>query len=127
MLLLFACTVHGISFCSALQLALVFIVWCLVVPFNFVEAYLTFLKVIVLILKHTTLLRLSLLPGPALIQADLDYQQADVDQRIQQYIGTSQRPSAELDKDFIMAIEIGSVCLFLPVQIIQSLYFQFQV
>jgi len=65
-------------------------------------------------LKHATTLRLSLLPGPALIQADLDYQQADVDQHIQQYVSTSQGPSAnlKLDKAFIMAIEIGSVCLF---------------
>ncbi len=84
----------------------------MVVSFNFVEVYLTFPKVIVLILKHATSLRLSLLPGPALIQADLDYQQADVDQHIQQYVGASQRPSAELDKAFIMAIEIGSVRLF---------------
>ncbi len=57
-------------------------------------------------------LRLSLLPGPALIQADLDYQKEDVDQKIEQYVGTSEDPSAELDKAFIMSIEIGSVRLF---------------
>ncbi len=67
-----------------------------------------------------------MLPRLALIQADLDYQQADVDKKIQQYIGTSQGPSAELDKAFIVDIEIGLVCLF-TVQIRQSFYFQFQV
>jgi len=60
-----------------------------------------------------------MLPGPALIQADLDYQWADVDKKIQQYVGTSEGPSAELDKAFITDIEISSVpmvrlfvCLF---------------
>ncbi len=125
-LLLFACTAHSIYFCSALQLALVAVIWCLVVPFNFVGVYLTFPKVLVLILRHATSLRISLLPGPALIQADLDYQKTDVDQKIQQYIGPYQGPSAELDKAFVMDIEIGSSIL-LSVQIIQPLYFQFQV
>ena len=72
----------------------------------------TFPKVIVLILKRATSLRHSLLPGPALIQADLDCQKEDVDRKIQQYVGTSEGPSAELDKAFIMAIEMDSVCLF---------------
>ncbi len=85
----------------------------------------TFLTVLVIILKHATSLRLSMSPGPALIQADLDYHKADVDQKIQLYVGTSQGPSAELDKAFIMAIEIGSSTL--NSSIIQSLYSQFQV
>ncbi len=72
----------------------------------------TFPKVVVLILKHATSLRLSLLPGPALIQAGLDYQKADVNQKIQQYVSASEGPAAKLDKAFIMAIEIGSVRLF---------------
>jgi len=83
----------------------------LVVPFNFVGAYLTFPKVIVLIFRRATTLRLSLLPEPALIQADQDYQNSDVDQKIRQFISTCQGPSAELDKDFIMGIEIGSSIL----------------
>ena len=77
----------------------------------------TFPKVVILILRHATSLRLSLLPGPALIQADLDYQKADVDHKIQQYIGTCQGPSAELDKAFIMGIEIG-LSILSSVQII---------
>ena len=71
----------------------------------------TFPKVVVLILKHATSLRLSALHRPALIQVDLDYQNSDVDQKIRQYIGASQGPSAELDKAFIMGIEIGSSIL----------------
>ena len=70
----------------------------------------TFSKAIVLILKHATSLRLSMSPGPALIQADLDYQNADVDKRIQQHIMTSQGHSTELDKTFIIAMQM--VCLF---------------
>jgi len=58
-----------------------------------------------------------LLPGPALIQADLDYQNTDVDKKLQKYIGASQGPSVELDKAFIMGIEIGLSFVF-PVQII---------
>jgi hypothetical protein len=86
----------------------------LVVPFNFVRAYLTFLEVVVLILRHATSPRLSLLPGPALIQANLDYEKSDVDQKIQQYVGASQEHSAELDKAFILSIEIGMSILFGP-------------
>ncbi len=80
----------------------------------------------VLILKHATSLRHSMLPGPALIQADLDYQMADADQKIQQFVATSQGYSAELDKAFIMAIDIGSSNL-MSVQIITSIYFPLQV
>ncbi len=47
-----------------------------------------------------------MLPGPALIQADLDYQMAGVDKKIQQHIAASQEYSAKLDRAFIMAIEM---------------------
>ncbi len=125
MQLLFACTAHHISFCSALPLVLEAIISCLVVPFNFVGAYLTFLKVVLLILRHATFLRVSMLPGPAFIQADLDYQKSDVDKKIWQHLSAWQG-SAELDQAFIMGIEIG-LSILLSVRIIQSLYFQFQV
>ncbi len=72
----------------------------------------TFPKVVVLLLKRVTSLRLYKLPGPALIQADLDYQKADVNQKLQEYVSASEGPSAKLDNTFIMAIEIGSVRLF---------------
>ena len=86
----------------------------------------TFPKVLVCIFRHTTSLQVSLLPGPALIQADLDYQKADVDQKVQEYISACQGPSAKLDEAFIMGIEIGSSIL-LSAQTIQSLCFQFRV
>jgi len=49
-------------------------------------------------------------PGPALIQADLDYQMAGVNKKIQQHVMASHEHSVELDRAFIMAIEM--VCLF---------------
>ncbi len=52
-----------------------------------------------------------MLSGQALIQADLDYQTAYADKKIEQHIVASQGHSAELDRAFIMALEM--VCLFL--------------
>ena len=108
---------------SVLPLALVVIIWYLVLPFIFVRTYLTFLTAVVLILKHATSLRFSMLPEPALIQADMDYQKADVNQKVQQYIAASQDYSAKLDTAFIMAVEIGSSIL-VSVWIIQSFHFK---
>ncbi len=67
-------------------------------------------QAVVLILKHATSLCFSMSPGPALIQADLDYQTADVDKKILQHVVESEGYSAELDKAFIMGIKM--VCLF---------------
>ncbi len=47
-----------------------------------------------------------MLPGQALIRADLVYRTADVDKKIQQHIVASQGHSAELDSAFIMALEM---------------------
>ncbi len=103
---------------------LVVVIWYLVFPIILVRAYLTFPKAVVLILKQATSLRLSMLPGPALIQADLDYQRVGVDKKIQQHIVAS-TDSAWQDRDFIMTIEM--VCLFLSFQTRQGFYFQLQV
>jgi len=65
-------------------------------------------------------------PGPALIQADLDYQKAGIDQQIQQYVAACEGHSAELDGAFIMAVEIG-LSILVCVQIILSFYFRLQV
>src|SRR6266404_6316270 len=75
-------------------------------PVIFFRPYLTFPKAVVLILKHATSLHHSMLPGPALIQVNLDYQTAGVDKKVQQHITASQGHSAELDTAFIMAIEM---------------------
>ena len=53
---------------------------------------------------------MSLGPGLALSQADLDYRAAGVDKKVQKHVVASQGLSAELDTAFIMAIEM--VCLF---------------
>jgi len=123
---LFACTTYSISIFSLQPSASMVIISYLVIPLILVGAYLTFPKAIVFIFKHATSLRHSLLRESALIQADLDYQKADVDQKIQEYIATSQGHSAKLDKAFITAIEIGLSILML-VQIVTSIYFQLQV
>ena len=95
---------HGISFFSALPLASVVIIQYLVFCIIFVRACLTFQKALVLILKHATFLRLSMLPGQALIRADQDYQKAGVDHKIQQHVAGCQGHTVELDRAFVMAI-----------------------
>jgi hypothetical protein len=71
--------------------------------------YLTFLEAIILILKHATILRLSdQPPKSALTQVELKYQEANMDLKIQQYLGAfSQHQSIELSMRFIMATEIS--------------------
>ncbi|SRR6266404_7681658 len=114
------CTAYGISFfTSALPSALVVNIICyLVFPIILVGAYLTLPKAVVLILKHATSLRHSMLPGPALIQVDLDCQTADVDKKINQHVMASQGLSADIDEAFIMAIEMVRLYLrlFKPYQ-----------
>ncbi len=65
-----------------------------------------------------------MLPGPALIQADLDYHMAGVNKKIQQHIIASQGRDVKLDMAFIMAIEM--VCLFCVCSIYTKLYFLLQ-
>ena len=116
------CSQSHISLNSALPSASVVIISYLVFPVTFVRAYLTFPKAVVLILKHATSLRHSMLPGPALIQADLDYHMAGVDKKIQQHIVASQGHPVELDRAFIMAIEM--VRLFCVCSSHMGFYFQ---
>ena len=64
------------------------------------------------ILKHATLLRTSNLPKAALTIADLDYQRANIDGSIQQYLTTcaSDVSLEQLTQEFtgfIMSTEIG--------------------
>ena len=63
----------------------------------------------VTILKHATFLRLSKLSShSALEKADLHYQQANIDLKIQQYLAaTSTEQSVTLFAGFIMATDIG--------------------
>jgi hypothetical protein len=71
--------------------------------------YLTFLKAVILILKHATFLTLTKITRElALTHADLDYQEANIDLKIQQHLmSSSQEHSIELLVGFIMATNIG--------------------
>ena len=85
------------------------IIFSLVFYFIIFRLYLTFVIAILIILKHATLLRLSnLSPEEALTQAGQDYQAANIDERIQQYLTPSSRVHSigEFSR-FIIATEIG--------------------
>lgn len=73
-----------------------------------------------IILKHTTLLRLSdLSPKEALTQAGQDYEAANIDERIQQYLTpSSQVRSIRQFAHFIIATDIGWFILSLSFEII---------
>ena len=92
---------------STLVLAIIIssLVFCFISP----RVYLTSVKAVLIILKHATLLRLSNLPSEsALTQAELEYQEADIDSKIcEQLRVSSQVQSIELFADFIMATDIG--------------------
>ena len=74
---------------------------------------LTFVKAIVLIFKHAAFLQLSnLSTESALTRAELDYQEANIDLKIQHHLkASSQEHSVEQFADFIMATDIGSFIL----------------
>jgi uncharacterized protein YqgC (DUF456 family) len=83
--------------------------------------YLTFVKAVILILKHATLLRLSNSLQSALTYAELDYQKANIDMAIQQYLMTSaSEHSVEQSAAFIMGTDIG--LFILPSVTFISLY-----
>ena len=59
-------------------------------------------------MKHATFLRLSNLRSElALRKADLHYQQANIDMKIQEYLTTCQVQSVTQSVGFIMATDIG--------------------
>ena len=66
------------------------------------------MKVVILILKHATILRLSNRPEEALILAGQDYQRANIDLKIQEHLNAF-TPEDPVEKfaDFIMATNIG--------------------
>src|SRR5258708_23001158 len=74
------------------------------------RAYLTVVEAVILILKHATLLCLSsfLYSSSALIQVEQNYQEANIDLKIQQYLkASSQEHSIKHYVGFIMATDIG--------------------
>jgi hypothetical protein len=71
-------------------------------------------EAVTLILKHATLLRTSNLPEAALTNADLDFQRENIDDSIQQYLGSfALNLSVEQFAGFIMGTEIGWFILLL--------------
>ena len=76
------------------------------------------MKAVTLILKHATLLRTSNLPKAALTNVDLNFQKANIDESIQQYIKACtprlfSKLSVEQFASFIMATDIGLFILLL--------------
>ena len=66
------------------------------------------MKVVILILKHATALRLSNTPKEALTKAGLDYQKTNIDLKIARYLKTlTVYDSVETFANFIMATNIG--------------------
>ena len=73
------------------------------------------MKVVILILKHATTLLLSNKPAEALALAELDYKEANIDFKIQEYLkALTSKDSVETFADFIMATNIGLfICIYL--------------
>jgi hypothetical protein len=70
--------------------------------------YLTIVEVVILILKHATSLRLSNTVEQALTLAELDYQEANIKQKIQEHLKAfTPEDSVEKLSEFIMATNIG--------------------
>jgi hypothetical protein len=70
-------------------------------------------KAVTLILKHATLLQTSNVPGAALTNVELNYQKANIDELIQQYLkACASELSVEQFADFIMGTDI-SLFIFL--------------
>ena len=86
------------------------LIWSLVFHSFVFSAYLTVIKAVILILKHATLLCLSsfLYPSSALTQVEKNYQEANIDVNIQEYLDASpQQHSIEPHAGFIMAAHLG--------------------
>ena len=114
---------------SWLTVVLAITIWSLVFHFISPRVYLIFVKAVVVILRHATLLRLSNIPSElALTHAELEYQEANIDSKICEHLMVSSQaqplgPSADADffmeysqtrsrvpsadADFIMATDIG--------------------
>jgi hypothetical protein len=84
-------------------------------------------KAVTLILKHATLLRTSYLPKEALAKVEQNYQKANIDESIQQYLtACASELSVEQFAGFIMDTDIGLfIFLFFITSIVS--YYSFRV
>lgn len=98
---------------SSLSLILNVTIWSLVFHFIIFRVYLTFVKAVILILRHTTFLQHShLSPKSALTHVELAYQEANIDLKIEQNLTASpQEHSVELFAAFIKATNISEFIL----------------
>ena len=93
------------------------IIWLLVFHLIIFRGFLTIVEVVVLILMHATILRLSNTPHKALILAEQDYQEARIDLKIQEHLKAfTPEDSVEKFADFIMATNIGLFICINPLQ-----------
>ena len=103
------------TFASSSVLVLLITMWSWVCYIIIFRVYLTFVKAVLIILKHATFLRVSMPPDKALAQAELDYQQANVDSDIQEHLTAfSTEISVERFASFILATNFGlyfGICL----------------
>lgn len=95
------------------------IIFSWVFCFIIFQLNLTFVTAVLIILKHATLLRLSnLSPKAALTQAGQNYQAANIDERIEQYLtASSQVHSIEEFSRFVITTDIGWFILTLSFEI----------
>ena len=106
------------TFSSSLALVLSITIWFWVFYIIIFRVYLTFVQVVLIILKHATFLQLSKPSQLALIQADLDYQKANIDSKIQEHLNASSlEVSIEKFAAFVMATNI-SLYIFASVTIL---------
>jgi hypothetical protein len=78
------------------------------------QVYLTFVKAVTLILKHASWLRTSNMAFAAVSKVELDYQMANMDEYIQQYLtACASELSVEQFAAFIMDTNIGLFILLL--------------
>ena len=107
-LFLFVSLTYDIIHLSLSSSSPAIIIWSLV-SYHFIpRVYLTFVKAVTLILKHATLLRTSNQPEAALTNVDLNYQKANIDESIQQYLmACASELSVEQFAGFIMGTDIG--------------------
>ena len=80
------------------------------------------MTVVILILKHATTLQLSNISEKALTLAELDYKEANIGSRIQEYLKAfNSGNSVENFADFIIATNIGLfICIYLQQYLIYT-------
>jgi hypothetical protein len=87
------------------------------------QVYLTFVKAVTLILKHASWLHTSNMAFSAVNKVELDYQMANMDEYIQQYlIACASELSVEQFAGFIMDTNIGLFVLLLVISISYCLF-----